>query len=295
MLSQNVRRANFAGSWYEGSKDVLTNYLNLWISKTKLSLEKNNLLKGVVVPHAGYSFSGPTAAWSYSQINPENYDRVFLLGPCHKIYLTGCALSSCTSLETPLGNIAVDTNIIQELSKDKNFVQVKKKDEENEHSLEMQLPYIKLVFGERNFKIVPIMVGNLNESAEEYFGQIFSKYLEDERNLFVISSDFCHWGNNFDYTYYNSNDGEIFQSIEKLDKRGIELIENQSPESFQGYLKETENTICGRHPIAVFLFALKHSTLGKKSTTKLLSYTQSNQVRRKKDMSVSYASIVSYI
>ena len=291
MNNQIIRKAAFAGSWYDSSKELLTKSLKTWVSLTKTSLEQNQKLKAIVVPHAGYSYSGPTAAWSFSQINPDNYDRVFLLGPCHQLYLPGCGLTSCSSFETPLGNISIDTDIVNELSKEKNFDIVKKKDEEKEHSLEMQLPFLKMVFGDRDFKLIPIMVGNLNEKAEEYFGGVFKKYLEAERTLFVISSDFCHWGTNFDYQPYDKNDGDIFQSIEKLDKRGIDLIEKQNVELFQSYLKETENTICGRHPIAVFMFALKLSSLCKNFKTKLLSYNQSNQVKKKSDMSVSYASI----
>jgi len=294
MNTQTVRKASFAGSWYEGNKDVLTKSLLNWISLTKPSLSNTQKLKAIIVPHAGYSYSGPTAAWSYAQINPDNYDRVFLLGPCHQLYLNGCGLTSCSNFETPLGNIAIDTEIVEELSKYKHFSKVKKKDEENEHSLEMQLPYLKVIFGDRNFKLIPLMVGNLSEEAEEYFGTVLKPYVENEKTLFVISSDFCHWGNNFDYLYYDKNDGDIFQSIEKLDKRGIELIEKQEAKMFQGYFKETENTICGRHPIAVFLFALTVSNLSKKFKSKLLCYSQSNQVKRKNESSVSYASIVSY-
>ncbi len=74
--------------------------------------------------------------------------------------------------------------------------------DETEHSLEMHVPYIKKVFNDNQFKLVPIMVGNLSPKSEKEFGQKLAPYLADDQNLFVVSSDFCHWGSNFDYYYY---------------------------------------------------------------------------------------------
>jgi AmmeMemoRadiSam system protein B len=288
-----IREASHAGSWYDEDSDSLNNSLKSWLTKASLVVKNIKLLKGLIGPHAGFAYSGPTAAWAYLNINPLNYNRVFLLGPCHKKYMTGCGLPKCTEYETPLGNIPVDVEIVSELSKIKNFEFVKKTEEEDEHSLEMHLPFIKKMFGNEEFKLIPIMVGNLSKSSEEYFGKILSPYLKDEKTLFVISSDFCHWGRSFDYTPWNKECGEIHQSIEKMDKDGIELIEAQSGEKFQKYLDETENTICGRHPIAVFLFALRES--GLTTETKLVHYSQSSKVKNSRESSVSYASIITYI
>lgn len=74
-----------------------------------------------------------------------------------------------------------------------------------------------------NFTIVPILVGSLSTDREAQYGQLLSKYLADPHNLFVISSDFCHWGQRFRYTYYDSEYGEIYQSITKLDEKVIYL------------------------------------------------------------------------
>jgi AmmeMemoRadiSam system protein B len=292
MNSEKIRSASHAGSWYDSSKNNLDKKLSQWLSQSN-PVSQAQLIRGVIAPHAGYEYSGPTAAWSYININKENYDTVFLLGPCHHKYIKGCGLTKCTSYETPLGNIPVDTDILDELAKNKNFVRVEKVDDEEEHSIEMHLPYIKKVFGEKQFKLVPVMVGSIDNLLEEYFGKIFAKYLLNTKNLFVLSSDFCHWGNHFDYTPYDKNDGQIYQTIEKIDKWGIDCITQQDPEKFLDYLKETENTICGRNPIATFLFALKHS--GLKTKTSLQYYTQSSQVKKKNDSSVSYASIVTYL
>ena len=154
---------------------------------------------------------------------------------------------------------------IEKLDKEGKFNKLNKRTEEDEHSLEMHLPFIKKALGDQDFKLVPIMVGEI-DGQEEYFGKLLAPYFDDESTLFVISSDFCHWGsrfkvlsinilqnNSFQYTYYNKDDGEIHESIEKLDKRGMALIEKHDAKGFEDYLSETDNTICGRNPIMVLL------------------------------------------
>ncbi|XP_030627909.1 protein MEMO1 isoform X3 [Chanos chanos] len=140
------------------------------------------------------------------------------------------------------------------------------------------------------FSIVPVLVGALSESKEQEYGKLLSKYLADPANLFVISSDFCHWGQRFRYTYYDESQGEIYRSIEHLDKMGMGIIEQLDPMSFSNYLKKYHNTICGRHPIGVLLNAvaeLKKS--GVEMNFSFLNYAQSSQCRNWQDSSVSYA------
>ncbi len=104
-----------------------------------------------------------------------------------------------------------------------------------------------------DFTIVPVLVGNTSKKVEEEYGSLFAKYMQDPSNFFVISSDFCHWGQRFDYIYYNSNAGPIWSSIEQLDRKGMEIIESRDVNRFYNYLKETGNTICGRHPIGIMM------------------------------------------
>jgi len=264
-----------------------------FISKAKTHDLGNSKLKGIIVPHAGYRWSGPTAAWGYININPTKYKRVFLLGPSHHAYFQGCGLTKSKMYETPFGDIEIDKEITSELNKKEGFIEISKDVDENEHSLEMQLPYLRYMFGKNYFSLVPIMVGQTTQDQENSIGKILSEYYKNEENLFVISSDFCHWGQRFRYVYYKENDGEIYQSIEKLDRKGMEIIESQDPTNFSKYLEETKNTICGRKPITIFLNILKNSSIS--STTKFIRYDQSSQVKDKSDSSVSYAVALNYL
>lgn len=97
------------------------------------------------------------------------------------------------------------------------------------------------------------MVGAIDNEYEQALGQVLAKYFDHPDHIFIISSDFCHWGYNFDYFYYQKQYGPIYNSIQKLDEEAIMCIQQQDVQAFQHYLKQTENTICGRHPIAVLL------------------------------------------
>jgi len=257
---------------------------------------------GVIAPHAGYSYSGPTAAYAYRHIDPDRVKRVFILGPSHHYYLPGCAVTRHKAYATPLGDLEVDARITAELFSTGEFEAMSEDVDEEEHSIEMHLPYIYKVMSaaRHKFTIVPVLVGSLNAEREGFYGSLFSRYLRDPENFFVISSDFCHWGERFRYTYYNPAHGEIYQSIERLDKEGMDIIEAQNPAAFQQYQQAYKNTICGRHPIAVLLNALSAIGAGQKEQQKgrqlydlrFVRYAQSSHCKRQSDSSVSYASAV---
>mmetsp|Transcript_7950 Transcript_7950/g.10383 ORF Transcript_7950/g.10383 Transcript_7950/m.10383 type:complete len:298 (+) Transcript_7950:67-960(+) len=292
MMSGNysMRRASHAGSWYAKSAKTLEKQLCSWMEKATNEQNSAGGAQAIIAPHAGYSYSGPIAAFAYSNVRAENVERVFLLGPSHHYYLENCALSNAEEYETPLGNITIDKQICQKLKETRLFSTMTKSQDEEEHSLELHLPYIVHSLKGKEYKLVPVLVGNLTPESEKRFGSIFAEYLADEKNLFVISSDFCHWGSRFNFMHYNKEDGEIFESIEKLDKMGMELIEKLDFDGFIKYLREYGNTICGRHPIAVLLASIK--ACPSEFSVKFVKYAQSSQCRSRKDSSVSYASAI---
>jgi len=155
--------------------------------------------------------------------------------------------------------------------------------------------------------LVPIMVGNTSPTTEAALGALLAPYLSDPSNLFVISSDFCHWGQRFRYTYYLSADGAsasqlrsgskiprdwpIHESIAAVDKDSMDAVESGSHNEIVAQLKETGNTVCGRHPIGVFMVAVEKADLGgEKGKFKFLRYERSGLVEDVKDSSVSYCS-----
>ncbi|XP_046849866.1 protein MEMO1-like [Xenia sp. Carnegie-2017] len=286
------RKATHAGTWYSSNKKDLSDKLERWLSKASCV---ESPVKAIIAPHAGYSYCGAVGAHSYRQLNSKTIKRIFILGPSHHVYLSGCAISGTSVYNTPLTNLKIDTQVNEELMESGLFEVMNINTDEDEHSIEMQLPYIaKVMEGcPHEFTIVPILVGSLSMEKEKQYGQLFSKYFANPGNFFIISSDFCHWGRRFRFTYHEKKYKYIYQSIEALDKMGMDLIEKLLARDFIDYLKKYGNTICGRHPIAVMLFAVEHlhKSNGHAPNYKFrfLNYAQSNNCQSMSDSSVSYA------
>ena len=251
--------------------------------------------------HAGYRYSGASAAYCYQGLAKmrEKVKRIFLIGPSHHMPFTGCALpsASMSHYETPLGDICLDLEVIEELSKtgkEKRWLRLTKEEDEAEHSLEMHLPYIyHAMGGEKGYSLVPIMVGSLESGLEDEYGEILAPFAENPQNFFIISSDFCHWGKRFNYTPFNSKTHtEIYKYITDLDRQGMDAIETESVANFRKYLHQTKNTICGRNPILVLLAIHAHSKTP--FSTHFVHYAQSSQCASSSDSSVSYASALVY-
>lgn len=287
----SVRRATHAGSWYIDSARELHCQLDDWLA---LADNVHSPARALIAPHAGYTYCGACGAFAYRQVNPKHIKTVFILGPSHHVRLSGCALSSTSKYRTPLYDLIIDQKIYDELFATGCFERMSLQTDEDEHSIEMHLPYVAKVMEDYRdqFTIVPVLVGSLSTEKESQYGKIFARYLADPQNLFVISSDFCHWGQRFRYTYYDKSCGHIYQSVEKLDRMGMDMIEQMSPQGFSEYLKKFGNTICGRHPIGVLLNAiqtLQKTGNGHKMSLKFLKYAQSSRCLSMQDSSVSYA------
>jgi len=282
------RKASHAGSWYDIQGKSLAKQLKGWLDEVKVTVSEG--ARAIITPHAGYSYSGATAAFAYKHINPKQIKRVFILGPSHHHSTSGCELSQCSVCETPIENMSVDQDTIGKLHKSGLFGRMSQSVDEAEHSIEMQLPILAEVMKGQAFKVIPVLVGSLSPEKEEEYGRLFAPYLDDPENLFIISSDFCHWGKRFRYTYYDKTKGAIWESIQALDEMGMKFIEAQDPSGFTKYEDTYENTICGQHPISVFLQALKAST--QKYHVHFVKYSQSERCTTKADSSVSYAAAV---
>jgi AmmeMemoRadiSam system protein B len=207
------------------------------------------------------------------------------------------------------------------LQSTKKFVKWNTITEEKEHSLEMHLPYIYKMLP-KHFKseddfplLIPILVGGTSAASERLYGQILAPYLAKPTSVFIVSSDFCHWGKRFGYTKYlpdasseptdfpptAATNPRIYESIGLLDKLAIEAIEGGKHEDFLDNLRRTGNTVCGRHPIGVVMAALEVlQQEGKLSSQEsgrfsFIKYARSEDVDNIGDSSVSYASAVAVL
>lgn len=255
--------------------------------------------------HAGYGYSGPCAAWAYKALDLGAAKRVFVLGPSHRYYLRGCALSTFSHYATPFGTLRIDGATYETLRATGRFALIPRRYDVEEHSLEMHLPYLwkrlAQTFGTDDTAawppVVPILVGANDVDAEREVGKLLAPLLRDEHAAVVVSSDFCHWGSNFDYRphctaahvedvlqnhparklfdyaystawetrredeeplpYPDPPDHPIHESIKELDDRAMAAVESGDHVAFVRLLERTKNTVCGRHPIGVVMAALE--------------------------------------
>ncbi|KAJ9107058.1 hypothetical protein QFC19_002928 [Naganishia cerealis] len=213
------RPASHAGSWYTASGSQLKAQLERNLAAVKPIDELDyyppiDSCKALIGPHAGYSYSGPAAAWAYAAIPVHKIKRVFLLGPSHHHYLNKIALSKCTKYATPLGDIPIDTETLKKLKQTGLFDTMDLDIDSDEHSLEMHLPYIRLIFQDSSdLSLVPLLVGNVSENSAAEYAEVFQEYWEDDETFWVISSDFCHWGTRFNHTPYYPNPPPIVNPV----------------------------------------------------------------------------------
>jgi AmmeMemoRadiSam system protein B len=310
------RAATHSGSWYTNEPEALSDQVEAWMAEARSergpSGGAGQVTKAIIAPHAGYAYSGRTMAFAYCLLpEPDAVRTIFILGPSHHLYTERCHVSRCAQVETPLGSLDVDTATAEWLIDQHPglMAPLDIDDDEAEHSIELHLPYVAhyLKSGissqtgragsppSGSPRLVPIVVGSLSPEREQQVGEILAPYILDPGVVFIVSSDFCHWGRRFGFQYHDPSRFEhIHESIAWLDSEGMKAIEAKTPRGFVDYLVKHSNTICGRHPIGVLLCALEHAYNGDvgKYEVRFTKYDRSSLVEEMRDSSVSYCSAV---
>ncbi len=267
--TNNIRKAVYAGSFYPANKEKLAETIENLIRKADKNppnLPANKKLKALIFPHAGYIYSGLTAAYCASVLKGESFNEVILMGPDHKIGFKNCSVSEADAYETPLGTVPLNKEKIKNLTADKTTFQYIKASDTTEHSLEVILPF--LITSLKKFKLVPIVMGNGN--VIEYAEAI--NRIIDKNSLLAISADMSHY---LDY-----------DKAVKKDKNSIKNILNLNSEQL---IKEKNDT-CGIIPILTLIELAKQ----KNWTPTLLHYSNSGDTAGDKEHVVGYGAIAFY-
>jgi len=234
--STRIRPAAVAGMFYPGDTQELDGHISDLLMTAPAAGE--DLPKALIVPHAGTVYSGPIAATAYKQVTGrgELIRQVVLLGPSHRVYLRGLALPGVDRFETPLGEIRLDTDMIQEMID--LFPQVQRSDRAHgeEHSLEVQLPFLQKILPE--FQLVPFSVG---DATQKEVADVIRHVWGEEETLIILSTDLSH---------FHSYDQAV-----KRDARTAGYIE-----SFEGE-KLVEHDACGRIPLRGLLHVAREKQM----------------------------------
>jgi len=273
MEKGNIRKPAIAGSWYPGNPVTLRSHIERYFQGVTLDLPENISIMGLVVPHAGYVYSGQIAAYGYRSIMGHSFDGVMVIAPSHRIPFQGVSIFATGGYETPLGTVFVDTNLAEKILTQSSVIRALPHVHESEHSLEIQLPFLQVVLG--NFTFLPILMGSQDHYTCKELAKAISSILKDKRILLVGSSDLSHF--------------HSYERAIELDKRAINYMENMDSEGLLHALERGEVEACGGGPAAVVMEVAKN--LGA-TQAKLLKYANSGDVTGERKSVVGYASMV---
>jgi hypothetical protein len=285
-MSLGIRKPCFDGKFYEHDADKLRKYLTETVEKELISERTSNHVRAVILPHAGYVFSGKTAIKTLLRAVGGNYSRVLIIAPSHRVPFRGIALSEFDAYRTPLGDIPVDTDTVANIEGTGNdYIEYMTEAHEMEHSLEVQLPLIQHFFND--LKLIPMINGMIDHESARHIATALTEWWRNDI-LWVISSDFTHYGRSFNYVPFHRN---VKENLRKLDLDAVQLVLDGDLDGFSRYLHKTGATICGYGAIQILLAVLELVNRRKNISAELVHYTTSGDLTSDYSHCVSYAGI----
>ncbi len=277
--SKTIRHSVLAGTWYPRTQQELASTVDRYLARVQAPPLRGELL-ALVSPHAGYAYSGQTAAYAYHQLAGQRADTVVLMGPSHRAWVGNYALSSQDAYETPLGLVPLDQDFIANLAAE---VPVQRIERDAEHSLEIQLPFLQRQLGD--FSLVPIMMSADDPAVARRLGTVLTglirqRQAQDGRVLLVASSDLHHIEN--------------YEEVVRRDQAVLDAVADYDLEALSRVLMGPGSTVCGRIPILAAFHAANE--LGA-DRAEVLHHTTSGDVtgdRRPGQYTVGYMAAAVY-
>ncbi len=240
----NIRRSIIAGSWYPGDAETLKRQIGQYLGAAKESQAGGRLL-GLIVPHAGYLYSGPIAAFAYKNVGPRNVSTVILVGPSHSALFEGAAVYGSGAWETPLGRVEIDSDLSQKIiSQDAEYIHDDPSAHAKEHSLEIQLPFLQIVL-EPGFRIVPIMLFEHSLASCDRLAQALAQATKGRDDVLLLASS--------DLSHYHPD-----PEAKSLDMRVVEAVRAFDPEKLAGDLAFEKCEACGGGPMVTAMLACRY-------------------------------------
>ncbi len=277
--------STLAGAWYEAEPRRLRAELEEYLRQAEVKEDPG--LFAVIMPHAGYAYSGPCAAAGAKALaaNPQ-VRRVVVLGFTHRVRMPNAISVPAreTRYRSPLGETPLDTAAIGELMARSRFADVPAT-RRGENSVEMELPLLQVALGGREWSLVPVTLGQLDDESRAEAATALTELMDAETAL-VVSSDFTHFGPSFGYVPFRR---DIAENLRRLDGGAVDKILAGDAAGFAAYCDETGATICGQDTIGVLLRMLPRGF-----RARALAYDTSGRLTGDYENSVSYAAIGFY-
>ncbi len=278
MSFQKVRPAVLAGRWYEGDAAQLRASIGNWVGTPESSLARP---QAIVAPHAGHVWSGDVAGKAWRSALNQGFKRIFILCPNHRMPVSGIVADDSDAFDTPLGAIPVDTETRDALI-EAGLVRMAPAAHKSEHAIEIQLPFMKVVAPDAT--LVPLIVGQISDAmAQKFAAKLRTMLTQDD--LIVISSDFVHYGEAYDFVPFTTN---IEANIEKFDAKTVEAISWLDGDRFSDFARENDHTACGINALRIMAYVFEKTG----AAAKQLDYSMSGRKTGEFDTSVSYVALM---
>lgn len=281
---EKVRKPAVAGTFYPGQAAQLGRMVDdfLRIAATPETQIPGQVI-GLIAPHAGYVYSGQVAAFAYSAVSNTDYDLVLVLGPSHRMPVSTVAVYTSGSFVTPLGSVPIDEETAKALVGLGDGFEDDPEAHSGEHSVEVQLPFLQRVLG--NFKIVPMVTGDLPPARCEELGLALARCVKGKNVLLVASSDLTHYPAYDDATRI---DRETLESWKTMD---LEKIYSKEADAMRKPVRNLAVTMCGSAAVMIITAASK--ALGA-DAIKVLKYANSGDVSGDRTQVVGYGAAAMY-
>ena len=273
-MDKDIRKSVIAGTWYPGSPKVLQADIEEFFFHAP-GVRIDGSARGLIVPHAGYVYSGQIAAIAYKIIKSQTFDAVLVLGPSHRALFRGVSIYDRGGYETPLGIVPVDATLANDIMAQSEIISYVPAAHYEEHSVEIQLPFLQVALGK--FSFVPLVMGEQDLKTCEKLAESIVNAINGRNILIVGSSDLSHFHS---YEKAVKLDSLVLKRIESMD--GLGLLED---------LEKNLSEACGGGPAAVTMMVSKK--LGA-NRVKLLKYANSGDVTGDRRSVVGYASAIFY-
>ena len=263
-----------AGMFYPDDPRELKRQIDFYIK----NLEDKPVLgeiHGIIVPHAGYMYSGQVAAAAYKQLLDRDYRIVVVIAPSHREYFNGISIAPARCFKTPLGDVRVAQELCERLSEQDESIKLSWTGHHKEHALEVQLPFLQRTIGE--FQLIPVVMGDQTYDYGILLGEALAKLIRHENALIVASSDLSH--------YYPANEAE------RMDQRIVKLINAYDYDMLWDETESRSSEACGIGPMLAAMVAAKKLGANK---SEVLLYQHSGNVTGDHTSVVGYLSAVLY-
>jgi AmmeMemoRadiSam system protein B/AmmeMemoRadiSam system protein A len=279
----SVRPPALVGSWYPDSPALVYSEIDRMRRSAEAAPLPGRTPLALVVPHAGWRYSGVAAAAAFRTVRAEEVARVVVMAPSHRGSFRGFSIAGVEAYETPLGRIPLCGEAVKAL-RDGKLVQAVDSAHRQEHAIEIELPFLQ----ERleSFCLVPVLAGFTDARMQREMAARLAK-LDDGRTLFVFSTDFTHYGPRYGYTPHGGSAVKAREAIARLDERALTYFSAADAQGFRDFLAETSCTVCGRHGLGVLLELLP-LIAPETSPVRLAGYASIDLPGMADDNSVSY-------